>query len=138
MEPWRRNRRLGLLAALAALLILSASGLEADRVVLVDGRTFDGASCRFVDDRAQISLPDGGRLEIGAARVARVEIDPVRATLDPPALVTPADPAPRFDPRYRPGAEVLFRSQFDDWIVGLAARHDLHPALVSAVTLAST
>jgi hypothetical protein len=128
-----------------AILALPRAG-EGATAILSDGRTIRVEGYEVDDRRAKLRLPGGGLLEMSASRLERILDEEPAAEADGDAPGTAgADlggggelPPVALPVRYEAGAEVLFRSRFDDWIVGLSARHGLDPALVSALVKAES
>lgn len=125
------------LAALPLLLVAGIVPAEGAIAILADGRTLEIIAWEVDDERARLELPGGGRIEIVASRLERiVETEAPAGESAPAEIPLPAPPEDLF--RFRNGATVLFPSRFDGWIVGLAARHDLDPGLVSALIRAES
>ncbi len=137
------------MAALGVFGLFPISPAFGAIAVLSDGRTMEVEAWEVGEERARLTLPGGGTIEVVSSRLERIiddEPDDELLLLPvPPAVPEKASialPLPEVAPAhplgFRPGASVLFTSSFDSWIVGLAARHDLDPALVSAVVKAES
>jgi len=129
--------------ALVSLPVLAGQVEPTDAAIAVfsDGRTMKIESFDVGDDRARLSLPGGGTLVVASSRLDRILDDENLSIPDPaitagnPAALAVSSPGRL---RFRTGASVAFSSIFDDWIVGLSAKHDVDPALVSAVVKAES
>lgn len=109
-----------------------ATPAAAELVVLDDGRFFKVTEYRVAEERAVLTLPIGGRLELPLSRVERVVDDEIV-----PAEETPEPLLPELPVHWAEGQAVP-STPWGAEIFSAARRHRVNPAVVAAVVWAES
>lgn len=125
-------RRFLAIVPVAAALALP---LQADLVLLDNGRHLKIESYRVEGETVRLQTHHGGAIEIALHRVERIIHDEVEMQIDQP--ITSPEQLERTW-RYSRERRPVFRSKYDDWIMQLAWESDVDAALVSAVIKAES
>ena len=127
-------KRLFLSLALAAL----ASSASAELAMLTTGRVMKIESYGVSADVVDLVLPGGGTVTLPLDRIERIVDDEVTEVTVEEAKVLLPSLFPHRSWSYAEDRKPLFNSKFDEIILEAARKHDVDPALVSAVIKAES
>lgn len=119
--------------AVAALVAATLPAWGGTAVVFSDGRSMRVERVERADAVAYLFLEGGGALSIPAERIANWEDLPAAADDPPAAESVPTEEVVEPDPGWR-----LAAGEYADLIARVAERHDVNPALLTAMAQAES
>jgi hypothetical protein len=127
-----------ILPVAAFLTVAVAAGeLRADIVIFQDGRTLKVDSYNAREERMELTLSSGGRMEVALARIERVVDDEVV----PEEVVEEVRRVGEFPQRswgYSEQSAPRFSSKYNELIIAAAKKYDVDAGLISAVIQAES
>jgi hypothetical protein len=129
----KRLLYVGVCAAWAAGLAITAPPAAAELVLLVNGHVLKVDGFELEGDRVRFDLPSGGFLELSLLRIERIVDDEIETEKVPlPSEIAPAIVLGFDDSHPVP------ETPYGDLIYATARRHELNPQLIAAVVRAES
>ena len=123
------------------LVLFAPQVASAAIAVFTDGRTMKIETYRVADELVHLTLKDGGSLSLALNRVDRIvddEISTPEVVAEVKKIADEGGVFPRRSWRYSADRKPMFKSKYDETIIGAAKRFDVDAALVSAVIKAES